>query len=274
MAWLNDMQQGRWARSLAGAAFVLGVALPVVAAIKDLNPLWVLFTGVVPGAAFVVVGIWATKRPEQLTSVVGAAVGALSAPAYYLLLSDARHPLDAGADIGRGLVGLVVPFILPFDMMLGAWAAARIETRGAAGSGSSAGPRLATRVLALVIGLGAVLVAGQIVLQATAEASAEPAIARWELLHHGLVPAVPIAALGLITAAMPSRLPLMCGGLIGALPALAASSLNVEPDPGNHGQAPLVLLAYTLPLTLPITVGSGILGADSLRRWVLRLVNR
>ncbi len=155
MAWLNDMRRDRCARSVAGAAFVFGVALPVVAAIEDLNPLWVLVTGVVPGAAFVVVGIWATKRPEQLTSVVGAAVGALSAPAYYLLLSDARHPLDAGADIGRGLVGLVVPFILPFDMMLGAWAAARIETRGAAGSGSSAGIRLAMRVLALVIGLGA-----------------------------------------------------------------------------------------------------------------------
>ncbi len=98
--------------------------------------------------------------------------------------------------------------------------------------------------------------------QANLETSSDPRIARWEFVHHGILPAVPIAMAGAVTAAFPSRLSAMCGALLGVVPALLCSSLFVDPDPANHGQTTAALLAYSLPVTLPITVGLGVLWAD------------
>ena len=58
----------------------------------------------------------------------------------------------------------------------------------------------------------------------------------------------------------------MCGALAGAFPALACSSLLVDPNPDNHGQSISALVAYSLPLTLPFTVGLGGLLGDHLHR--------
>ena len=105
-----------------------------------------------------------------------------------------------------------------------------------------------------------------IVWQANLEGSPEPRIARWEFVHHGILPAVPVAIVGAVTAAFPSRLSVIYGALLGVVPALLCSSLFVDPDPVNHGQTPSALVAYSLPLTLPITVGLGLLWADRIDR--------
>lgn len=65
---------------------------------------------------------------------------------------------------------------------------------------------------------------------------------------------------------LPSRLPIMCGAIIGLFPALACSSLLVDPNPDDHGQTVPALVAYSLPLTLPFTVGLGGLLGNHLHR--------
>ena len=127
--------------------------------------------------------------------------------------------------------------------------------------------RPSSRFPARCLGIALVAVGLLILRQADAEAPHNPEVALWELVHHGILPAVPIVILGVCTAMLPSRLHIMCGVLVGALPALACSSLVVDPDPSNQGQTIPTLVAYSLPLTLPFTVGvGGLLGEYVHRR--------
>ena len=249
---------------------MLGVAFPALAVIRATGPIYLplLFQGVLPGAAFVVVGVWALRRPSELARVVGAAAGALSAPLYIPLIALA-HPNDAGADIGRGLVGILLLGLLPLNMWIGALVGRRVGEASAPGI-----PRTGSRTTGLTVGLGAVATAVLILWQASVEASPDPDVARWEFIHHGLLPAVPIGMVGAALMAFPSRLPMVGGALLGTLPALACSSLLVDPDPANHGQVPEVLLAYSLPVTLPVTVGLGALLGDRVDTWTRRFRSR
>ena len=256
-----------WRANLLGtSAVVLGVAFPAIAVIRATGHIYapLLFQGLLPGAAFVVVGIWAFRRPSELARVLGAAVGALSAPLYLPLIALA-HPDNAGADIGRGLVGLLMLAMLPLNMWIGALVGQRVRAGGA-----PAVPHATQgRTIGLTVGLGAVATAVLILWQASAKASPDPEVAYWEVVHHGLLPAVPIAMVGAAMMAFPSRFPMVGGALLGTLPALACSSLVVDPDPANHGQVPEVLLAYSLPVTLPATVGLGALLGDRIGKRIL-----
>lgn len=258
------------ALAAAGAALVLGVALPCLAILQGWDLPMVVVGGVVPGGAFVVVGIWAIRGPRDLKRIIGAAVGACSAPLYYFALHPLQHPLDAGADIGRAFVALLALVVLPLNMRMGAMAADRLGQPISLGGDETPGyPRRA----ALAVGLGALLVALLILWRAHGDApSAE--IAHWEFIHHGVVPAIPILMVGVCTMAFPRRFTWMLGALVGTIPALACSSLVVDPEPSDHGQTPMTLVAYTLPLTLPITVGYGILAAESVRRRVRQVAAR
>lgn len=220
------------------------------------------------GAAFVTVGVWAIKRPADFPRVIGASAGALSAP-LYLPLVGLGHPNDAGVDIGRGFVGIALPAMLPLNMWIGAkvgqCVAERRRTESWIGT-ATPGARTAFRMSARAIGLGAVALSALILWQAVAESSTDPEVANWEIIHHGVLPAVPIAAVGVCTFLLTSWFPVMCGALLGTFPALLCSSLLVDPDPGNHGQVPEALLAYSLPVTLPTTVGLAVLAVDRIER--------
>lgn len=56
--------------------------------------------------------------------------------------------------------------------------------------------------------------------RASPETPPDLRIAHWEFIHHGILPVVPIAMVGAITAAFPSQLPVMCGSLLGIVLAL------------------------------------------------------
>lgn len=260
-----------WGRYGFGiSAITVGVAFVVFVGINATDPIYLalVFQGVVPGAAFVAVGIWAIKRPADLPRVLGAAAGALSAPLYYPLVGFA-HPNDVGADIGRGLVGVALPVILPLNMWICATVGQRVAERRRVGLGIAPpvpGSGTALRMSARAIGLGAMVISAMILWQAISESSVDPRVANWEIVHHGVLPAAPIAVLGLCAFALTTWLPMMCGALLGTFPAVACSSLLVDPNPANHGQVPEALLAYSLPVTLPITVGLGALAGDRIER--------
>ncbi len=277
---VSDKEAGtrRIAFGIAGAAFALGVTLPLLAILDGWFPPMVAVGGLIPGAAFVAVSIWAARvaftaadetAPGKLKRVVGAGAGAFSAPLYYFVLHELQHPLDAGADLGRAFVALLAPFVLLLNMKVGAMAAHRVGQPVTVGRT----PEWLKRA-ALAIGLGAVLVALLVLWRAGGDGTPNPEVASWEFIHHGLVPAIPILAVGVCTMAFPRRLIWMSGALVGVIPALACSAIFVDPDPGDRGQTLLTLVAYTLPLTLPITVGCGILAADSARRRVQQAVPR
>ena len=224
-----------------------------------------IFQGILPGTAFVVVGIRAIRHPTELAKALGAAAGTLSGPLYYPMLG-ALHPNDSGMDFGRGWVGILMLLLLPVNMRIGARVGARVAEWRAAGPHVGDRPGTTAPAVARAIGLGVIATAVLILWQAHLETSPDPRIAHWEFVHHGILPAVPIAMVGTITAAFPSRLPAMYGALLGIVPALLCSSLVVDPDPANHGQTGAALVAYSLPITLPITVGLGVLWADRIDR--------
>lgn len=224
-----------------------------------------IFQGILPGTAFVVVGIRAVRHPTELAKALGAAAGALSGPLSYHVLGLA-HPNDSGMDFGRGFVGILMLLLLPVNMGIGAKVGARVAEWCAGSAQIERRPGTTTRTVATTIGLGLISTAGLILWQANLEASPDPSIAHWVLVHHGILPAVPIAMVGAITAAFPSRLTVMCGALLGVVPALLCSSLLVAPVPVNDGQTSSALIAYSLPVTLPITVGLGVLWADRIDR--------
>ena len=243
----------------------LGVAFAIVAAIRARADIpSALFQFVVPSLAFVFVGVWAIRRPSELARVAGAATAVLSGSLYYAWLVGLGHPYDSGADIGRGLVGLLSLGIVPLGMRICAEVGRRFGEKGAL----AVPPSMHRRILARTIGLGLLAASLLILWQAHVEASPDPEVAHWEFVHHGILPAVPIALVGAAMTALPSRLPIMGGAVLGTLPALACSSVLVDPDPVSYGQTPVVLLAYSLPVTLPVTVGLGALGGDRVDRWV------
>lgn len=228
------------AYGLGAAAISLGVAFAIAAVIRARADVpSALFQFVVPGFAFVFVGVWAIRRPLELARVAGAATAALSASFYYAWLVGLGHPHDSGADIGRGLVGLLALGIVPFGMRICAEVGRRFADEGAL----VVSPSMHRRILARTIGLGPLAASVLILWQAHVEASPDPEVAHWEFVHHGILPAVPIALVGAAMMALPSRLPTMGGAVLGTLPALACSSVLVDPDPVSHGQTPVVLLA-------------------------------
>ena len=224
-----------------------------------------IFQGIIPGAAFVVVGIRAIRHSLEPARALGAAAGALSGPLCYPLLG-LGHPNNSGMDFGRGFVLMFMLLLLPVNMAIGARVGARVAEWRAAGPHAGGRPESTVRAAARAIGLCVVATAALILWQANLETSPDPDIARWEFVHHGILPAVPIAVVGVLTAAFPSRLRVMFGALLGMVPALLCSSLFVDPDPANHGQTPAALLAYSLPITVPITVGLGVIWADRIDR--------
>ncbi len=223
-----------------------------------------VFKGVLPGTAFVVVGVRAIRHRTTLAEAIGAAAGALSGPLSYHILAFG-HENDSGMDFGRGFVGIFMLLLLPVNMRIGARVGARVAEWGAVHRRGDS-PETMSHGVARAVGLGVIVTAGLILWQAHLELSPDPRIALWEFVHHGILPAAPIALVGVLTAALPSRLPLMWGALLGVVPALLCSSLLVDPDPANHGQTPAALVAYSLPITLPITVGLGVLWADRIDR--------
>lgn len=267
---LVTSRHARATRIVGTAAIVLGAGLLATAVSQDPRPAPLVLKGVIPCAVFVLLGLVVLKRPATLTTVLGAGAGALSAPLYYLALMDAGHPLGGGADIGRGLVGLTVPIFLALNMAVGAAAAIALRRPAMPEAESRQGQWPLARRLATVLGLGTTLLAASILVVAYLQAPPDPRVAQWELLHHGIVPAVPLAALGLAIALLPSRLVPLCGALAGSFPALICSSLLVDPPPDSDGQSVQTLIALSLPLTLPMTVGVGILCADQFRRSIER----
>ena len=127
---LNAWSGARRRYGFGVSAITVGVAFVVFVGVNAADPIYLplVFQGVVPGAAFVTVGIWAMKRPADLARVLGAAGAALSAPLYYPL-AGFGHPNDVGADIGRGLVGVALPIILPLNMWIGATVGQRVAER-------------------------------------------------------------------------------------------------------------------------------------------------
>lgn len=252
---------------LGAFAILLGAILAVRCSVTRSGDFLVLFWAFMSGGPLMIVGTCAFRRPFELPRVLGAAIAAVSAPVY-LWVSTLGHPNDSGADIGRGMVGLLMPFVVPLNMLIGAavvdrlcrpWWAKGVRERTTV-------MRPYPHFLAWCLGIVVTVAGLLIVWQADAEGSPNPEVAFWELVHHGILPAVPIVVLGVCTAMLPSRLPIMCGVLVGALPALACSSLVVDPDPNNHGQSFPTLVAYTIPLTLPFTVGVGGLLGDYLHQ--------
>ncbi len=265
---------GAWRAYGVGAfAILLGVFLSVShfvergdIFVKGLGG--ILYWGFMPGGPLVIVGICAFRRPTELPRVLGAFVGALSAPLYIPLIGMS-HPNDAGADLGRGMVGLLMPLVVPVNMLIGAALGERLGRPWWTKTDVACNPYrtpLSAFWRARVLGAGVAAVGVLILWQANQEASPDPEIALWEFVHHGVLPAIPIIVLGVCTAMLPSRLSIMCGALVGAFPALACSSLLVDPNPDNHGQSIPTLVAYSLPLTLPFTVGLGGLLGNHLHR--------
>ena len=260
---------GKWSISHAvGApAIAIGVALPVLVFFDanggslDYAITATTFFGILPGAAVVVAGVRAIRRPTELAMALGPAVGALSGPLYYPMLG-LMHPNDSGADFGRAFVGFFAVLLLPVNMAIGARVGARVAKWGAAGPQAGNRPETTARAAARAIGLCVVATAMLILWQASLMTSPDPDIAQWEFVHHGILPAAPIALVGALTAAFPSRLRVMFGALLGMVPALLCSSLFVDPDAANHGQTSAALLAYSLPITVPITAGLGVIWAD------------
>lgn len=266
-------REANWRRyGFGAAAIAFGLAFVVIvglgpAAEPEFLYLPLVFQGVLPGAVFVAVGVWAIRRPVDFARVVGAGAGALSAPFYYPLVGLA-HPNNSGMDFGRGFVGLALLVMVPLNMWIGAKVGQCVAERRRTGRGiAPRGPASAAfRLSARAIGLSAVALSALILWQAVAESSTDPEVANWEIIHHGVLPAVPIAAVGVCTFLLTSWFPVMCGALLGTFPALLCSSLLVDPDPGNHGQVPEALLAYSLPVTLPTTVGLAVLAVDRIER--------
>ena len=264
---------GSWSwrsHGVGGSIIVFGLVFAVAVSTRAFEG-GNLLLGIVPGIAFVVVGTRAIREPAELARVLGAAAGASSGPLYYPLLLLA-HPNDSGVDFGRAFVAFFMLFLLPVNMLIGARVGVRIaEWRVDSAQVVKRGGATA-RNGARAVGLGVIATAVLILWQASLETSPDPRIARWEFVHHGILPAVPIVIAGAVTAAFPSRLPAMCGALVGVVPALLCSSLFVDPDPANHGQTPAALVAYSLPITLPITVGLGVLWADRIDRRIRGIV--
>ena len=253
---------------VGASAIAFGVTFAVFVSIEEYFPGEIaagIFLGVLPGTAFVVVGIRAIRRPTELAKALGAAVGALSGPLYYFMLGLA-HPNNSGVDFGRAFVAFFVLLLLPVNMRIGTRVGARVAEWSAGGPPVGYRPGTSARAVARSIGLGVTATAVLILWQASLETSPDPRIAHWEFVHHGILPAVPIAIVGALTAAFPSRLPVMGGALLGIVPALLCSSLMVDPDPANHGQTTAALIAYSLPITVPISVGLGVLWADRIDR--------
>lgn len=242
---------------------LFGLGFAVVVAVQEFDPddwapalVWTLLP-----AAFVGLGIWPFLRTVEPANVIGAGVAALSAPVCYAMLNHS-YPNDSGeASIGRGFMCMLMLIVLPISMLIGGKVGQRVG-RWRAGTGDVAyvayGPGK-TRLLADAIGLGAVATAAVILLQAHLEGAANPLDPNWEFIYHGILPAVPIAAAGACMVALPTRLLVMGGALLGTVTALLCSSLVVDPEPRYHDKVPLVLLAY---MTLPITMGLGVLLAD------------
>ena len=160
---------------------------------------------------------------------------------------------------------MLMLFVLPINIAIGTRVGQRVG-RWNPGTAdviyAALGPGK-TRLLAGAAGLGAVGMAAVILVRAHVEGSADPLDPSWELLYHGILPAVPIAMVGISMVALPTRLLAMCGALVGTGTAVLCSSLVVDPDPRYPGKVPLVFLSY---LTLPITVGVCVLLADRLDR--------
>ena len=276
--WFTGLP-GAWRSYGVGAsAILLGAGLSTIVYIEHRfilsvsGLLTMLYLALVPGGPLVVVGICAIMRPSKRLRALGALVGALSAPLFIPLLSM-MHPNDAGVDFGRAGVAFLLVFAVPVNMLVCAALAERLYRPWWIEEDlSGQPPRTISSVYWLARSLGFVVaIVGFLILwQANREASPEPEIALWEFVHHGILPAVPIIALGVITAILPSRLPIMCGALIGLFPALACSSLLVDLNSDNHGQTIPALVAYSLPLTLPFTVGLGGLLGNYLHRQLAR----
>ena len=258
-----------WRSYGVGASTIaFGVTFAVFVSIEEYYPgeiLAAIFLGVLPGTIFVVVGIRAIRHPTELAKALGTAAGALSGPLYYPMLGLA-HPDNSGVDFGRAFVAFFMLLLLPVNMRIGTRVGLLVAEWNAGGPHVGYRPRTSARTCARAIGLGVTATAVMILWQASLETSPDPRIAHWEFIHHGILPALPIAMVGALTAAFPSRLPVMCGALLGIVPALLCSSLVVDPNPANHGQTTAALVAYSLPITVPITVGLGVLWADRIDR--------
>ena len=158
-----------------------------------------IYQGILPVRPFVVVGVRAIRHSMELAKALGAAVGALSGPLYYPMLG-LGHPNDAGADFGRAWVGFLMLLLLPVNMAIGARVGARVAEWRAAGPHVGDRPETMAPAVARAIGLGVIATAVLILWQANLETSPDPRIAHWEFVHHGILPAVPIAMVGALTA--------------------------------------------------------------------------
>lgn len=265
--WLAVPLVARW---VIGTGALLGAVLIVGGLLFGDNVFASIFMGFVFGGPLVIVGVCAIRRPKEMPRVFGAFGGALSAPLYLPLL-PMMHPNDSGADLGRAMVAFLLLVAVPVNMAIGARLGEQLYRPWWADNELAGKVRVtppSTYWLARSLGSVVAAVGLLILWQASQELSPDPEIARWEFVHHGVLPAIPMLFLGVCTAMLPSRLPIMCGAIVGLYPALACSSLLVDPNPDDHGQTPAALVAYSLPLTLPFTVGIGGLIGNSLHRRV------
>ena len=228
--WFAGPIGSRRAIAVGALAISLGVILISLGLFVEGPLMAKVFQGFFVGVPLVIGGVWAFRRPSEMPRVLGGLVGALSAPLYLPLFAMSHPWVEDAAGNPRT-----------------SW----LEYR-----------------LARCLGAGALIVGLLILWQAHQGASSDPEIARWEFVHPGVVPAIPIALLAVCTALLPSRFPIMCGAMVGAFPALACSALLIDPNPDNHGRSTSTLVAYTLPLTLPITVGLGGMLGNYLHRMV------
>ena len=268
--WFAGPSGARRVIGAAAFAILLGAVLIVRGLIEGDNVFASLFQGFVFGGPLVVVGVCAIRRPSEMPRVIGAFVGALSAPLFLPLLGM-MHPNDAGADLGRAGVAFLLLLAVPVNMLICATLGQRLCRPWWTENELAGNPRVTPpSAYWLARSLGPVVaVVGLLILwEANQEVSPDPQIALWEFVHHGILPAVPIIVLGVCTALVPSRLTIMCGAVIGLFPALACSSLLVDPNPDNNGQTVPALVAYSLPLTLPFTMGLGGLLGDYLHRQI------
>ena len=220
-----------------------------------------VFWGVMSGGPLAMVGICAFARPAQLPRVLGAFVVALSAP-LFLSLVGMPHPDHESAKFTRGTFNLYFPVIVPFNMLIGAALMDRLCRPwwiGGDTNDTDSFPRPSPSVplLARAVGVAFAAVGVLTLLLSSVGTSPDPEIARWQFVHYGILPGISILVFGLITAMLPSRLPIMCGVLVGTLPAVMCSSLVVDPGPDISSQVVSSVVAYSLPLTLPFTVGVG-----------------
>ena len=169
------------ARIIGGLSIAFGVSFAVFVLVEAYSPyqggvfemvVTGTFQGVLPGVAFVVVGVWAIREPMELGRAIGAAAGALSGPLYYPFLY-LGHPNDSGADMGRGFVLMVMLALLAVNVRIGASVGERAG-RWRVGVGDivydALGPER-MRPLARAVGLGAVATALLILWLAHAETS-------------------------------------------------------------------------------------------------------